>query len=58
MTTGRGHRVEQEAWAEELGALEVLEQVEEEEEYWEEVNSNFCHYKCLGIGNILWYQKL
>lgn len=59
MTTGGGHRVEQEAWAEELGALEVLEQVEEEvEEYWEEVSSHFCHCKCLEMGNILWYQKL
>lgn len=37
MTTGVGHRVELGAWAEELGALEVLEEGEEEEEYWEEV---------------------
>lgn len=36
MTTGGDHRVEQGAWAEELGALEVLEEVEEED-YWEQV---------------------
>lgn len=46
MTIGRGPRVEQGAWAEELGALEVLE--EAEEEYWGEVSSTFCkHYKCI-----------
>lgn len=31
MTTGGGHKVEQGAWAEELGALEVQEEAEEEE---------------------------
>lgn len=50
-TTGGGHRVEQGAWAEELGALEVMEEVEEEEE----VRSHFCNYHGDGQYTVLYH---